>query len=66
MKKLSPREQQVMMLLANGLTCQEAAQNLKLEITTIKTHVLSVRNKIEAHNIPHAVAILVSNGSLHI
>ncbi|HEY4020880.1 MAG TPA: LuxR C-terminal-related transcriptional regulator, partial [Pseudonocardiaceae bacterium] len=43
---LTARETQVVSLLAGGLTNQQIAARLQVAVSTVKTHLLSVRNKL--------------------
>jgi DNA-binding NarL/FixJ family response regulator len=48
--RLSPRERDVMRLIARGYTYREAASELYLSIKTIETHVSSVLRKLQLSN----------------
>jgi DNA-binding NarL/FixJ family response regulator len=48
--RLSPREQEVMRLIARGYTYREAASELFLSVKTIETHVSSVLRKLQLSN----------------
>ncbi|HEX4225900.1 MAG TPA: LuxR C-terminal-related transcriptional regulator [Pseudonocardiaceae bacterium] len=43
---LTAREAQVVGLLASGLTNQQIATRLQVSVSTVKTHLLSIRNKL--------------------
>jgi DNA-binding CsgD family transcriptional regulator len=43
---LTAREAQVVSLLASGLTNQQIAAKLQVSVSTVKTHLLSIRNKL--------------------
>ena len=45
--RLSPREREVMRLIARGFTYREAASELFLSVKTIETHVSSVLRKLQ-------------------
>lgn len=53
---LTPREQEVLRLLAEGTTNQEIAERLVVSLTTVKKHVASLFLKLAAENRTHAVA----------
>lgn len=55
---LSPREREVMGLLAIGLSGQEVADRLVLSHATVRTHVQNAMRKLGAHTRAHAIAIL--------
>ena len=48
--RLSPREREVMRLIARGYTYKEAAKELYLSIKTIETHVSNVLRKLQLSN----------------
>ncbi|HEX6480587.1 MAG TPA: LuxR C-terminal-related transcriptional regulator [Ktedonobacteraceae bacterium] len=53
---LTPREQEVLRLLASGASNQEIANRLVVSLTTVKKHVGSLLLKLAAENRTHAVA----------
>lgn len=53
---LTPREQEVLRLLAEGASNQEIANRLVVSLTTVKKHVGSLLLKLAAENRTHAVA----------
>lgn len=55
--KLSHRENQIIQLLANGLSTKEIANSLSLSEATIKQYIKSTMTKLEAKNRTHAVSI---------
>lgn len=48
--KLSPREKQVVVLLADGMTNAEIAAALSITVGTVKTHLTNVQSKLGARN----------------
>ena len=56
LEPLTPREQEVLHLLAKGATNQEIAGHLVVSLTTVKKHVGSLLLKLAAENRTHAVA----------
>jgi DNA-binding NarL/FixJ family response regulator len=48
--RLTPREQEVLLLLARGYTYKEIAARLHLSVKTIETHVSSVLRKLQLSN----------------
>ncbi len=48
--QLSPREQEVLLLIARGYTYKEIAGRLHLSVKTIETHVSSVLRKLQLSN----------------
>jgi LuxR family maltose regulon positive regulatory protein len=53
---LTPREQEVLYLLAQGASNQEIANRLVVSLRTVKKHVGNLLLKLEAQNRTHAVA----------
>jgi NarL family two-component system response regulator LiaR len=59
---LSPRELDVLRLLADGLSNQQIAQTLFLAEQTVKFHLSSVYRKLQAKNRTEAVTVAVRRG----
>jgi DNA-binding NarL/FixJ family response regulator len=53
---LSPRETEVLQLIADGLTTEAAAQKLFLSPATVRSYAESAMSKLETRNRTHAVA----------
>jgi DNA-binding NarL/FixJ family response regulator len=47
---LTEREEEVLLTVARGLTNQEIAAELHLSLSTVKTHLASLMNKLDARN----------------
>ena len=63
---LTPREDEVLELLAQGLQNKEIAQRLVISERTVKFHVSAILGKLEAGNRTEAVAIAVQRGLISI
>ena len=63
-QRLSPRERQVLELLAQGLNAAAAADELGLSRETIRTHVRNAMRKLDATTRVHAVALAVESGTV--
>ena len=61
---LSPREREVLDLLAQGLNGEEVAARLILSPETVRTHVRNAMEKLEANTRVHAVAIALRQGEI--
>ena len=61
---LSHREQQVIVLLADGAANKEIALKLSISERTVKTHVTSIFNKLGAKSRAEAVSIALRSGLL--
>lgn len=61
---LTPREREVLFLLATGLTNEEVAEQLGLSAETTRTHLKRAMRKLGANTRVHAVAVAVSQGEI--
>ena len=52
---LSPRESEVLNLLARGFTYAEAAQRMGVLLSTVQSHVRNIYGKLDVHNKTEAV-----------
>ncbi len=59
---LTPREQQVLKLMADGLTNADIAERLVIGVATVKTHVSSVISKLGVSTRTEATAIAIRRG----
>jgi ATP/maltotriose-dependent transcriptional regulator MalT len=64
-EKLSKREQDVLTLIAEGLSNQEIAQKLVVTVSTIKTHLNNIYAKMNVHTRLQAVTKAYDLGLLH-
>ena len=62
--RLSPRERQVLELLAHGLTATTVASELGLSPETVRTHVRNAMRKLKASTRVQAVALAVESGAI--
>jgi len=63
-KTLSPREREIMGLLSQGLSGEEAAKQLYLSSETVRTHVRNAMSKLGAATRAHAVALALQRGEI--
>jgi len=61
---LTPRESEVLELVANGLSAKEVAHEIGIAPRTVERHIENVRMKMRARNRAHMVAQAVANGVL--
>ncbi|MGW6870739.1 response regulator transcription factor [Streptomyces xanthophaeus] len=59
---LTEREEEVLRLMATGLSNPDIAQSLVVSLETVKTHVGNVLTKLDAQNRTHAVVIAYESG----
>jgi DNA-binding CsgD family transcriptional regulator len=62
---LSPRQREVLILAARGMTWRQIALALEIAPSTIRGHLSRARERLDAHNTTHAVAKAVAAGVIH-
>jgi two-component system nitrate/nitrite response regulator NarL len=60
---LTPREEEIMALIGQDLTNQQIADRLVIEVGTVKNHIHSILQKLNASSRHEAVTYLVVSGS---
>ena len=60
--KLTPREQEVLFLLAKGYSTREIAQNLVISPNTVRNHIQHIFQKLHVHHRADAVAYAIRLG----
>jgi DNA-binding NarL/FixJ family response regulator len=63
---LSPREREIMHLMAEGGTAQDVSDQLGVSVETVRTHVRNVIRKLQARNRVHAIAMALQRGDITI
>jgi DNA-binding CsgD family transcriptional regulator len=56
---LTPREREIIALLAEGLNAEEVARRLIISPLTVRTHVRNAKEKLGARTMGHAIAIVL-------
>ncbi len=62
--QLSPREREIMHLMAEGLTAEKIGDQLSVSVETARTHVRNVIRKLQARNRVHAIAMALERGEI--
>lgn len=65
-RKLSPREREVVQLIAEGWTSKEIAGGLRMSVKTADTHRSNILRKLELHSVSELVLYAVRNGIVHV
>jgi DNA-binding NarL/FixJ family response regulator len=60
--KLSPREREVLQLLAEGMAAKEAAAHLKVSVKTIETHRRNMMDKLKMRSIAELTKYAIREG----
>ncbi len=63
---LTPRELEVLRLLADGQSNKELADSLNISLATVKVHIANLREKLGALDRTQAVVIAYKKGILHL
>lgn len=61
--RLTPREREVLQLIADGADTKEIAQRLTLSLTTVRNHVQNILSKLGVHTKLEAAVLFVRHGS---
>jgi DNA-binding CsgD family transcriptional regulator len=64
--RLSPREREVLSLLAEGRTIREIADDLVISPLTVRAHVRNAKDRLHARTTAHAVAIALDERALDV
>jgi DNA-binding NarL/FixJ family response regulator len=62
--QLSPREREIMHLMAEGLTAEKIGEQISVSVETVRTHVRNVIRKLQARNRVHAIALALERGEI--
>lgn len=61
---LSPREREVLTLIAEGMTAEAVGERLGVSVETVRTHTRNAIRKLGARNRMHAVALALVSGEI--
>ena len=61
-RRISPRELEVLSLIAEGRSTKEIARALWITEETVRTHVRRILERLDAHTRAHAVSIAYREG----
>jgi DNA-binding NarL/FixJ family response regulator len=62
--QLSPREREIMHLMAEGHTAEQIGGQIGVSVETVRTHVRNVIRKLQARNRVHAIALALERGEI--
>lgn len=64
MRRLAPRENQIIDLISHGRTDKEIAVELRMSVRTVRTHLERVYQKRSLHSRAEAVASWIRGGEM--
>jgi len=59
---LTPRQKEVLQLLAEGLSMKEIAERLGVSIKTVEAHRANLMERLDIHDIPGLVRLAIRSG----
>ena len=65
-KSLSPREFDIFCLLANGLSCKEIAEKLRLSSKTVSNHSTTIKDKLDIKTMSELTLLASRQGIINI
>lgn len=66
LERLSPRQRQVLKLIAEGATTKEIAQKLALSVKTVKTHRAELMEQLDIHEVAGLVRFAIRVGLVNV
>ena len=60
--KLTPREREILQLLAEGKNTKEIASNLSISVKTVETHRRHIKRKLETNSVAELTKIAIKEG----
>ncbi len=64
LEQLTPREREVLALIARGASSKEAARELQISPRTVEVHRARIKDKLGARNAADLMRIVLSDGNL--
>jgi two-component system nitrate/nitrite response regulator NarL len=62
--RLTPRQTQIMQMMADGASSEEIARRLKVSPYTLRTHVQNILTRLGVHTKVEAMAIAIRHGKI--
>lgn len=63
---LTPRQREILILMAQDYTAREVADRLCLSRDTVKTHLAFMRERMEVHSVIAALAMAIRTGQIDV
>ena len=64
--RITPREREVLALVARGMTSEEVARELGVSTETVRTHVSNALERLGARTRAHAISLALREGALEV
>jgi DNA-binding NarL/FixJ family response regulator len=64
--RLTPRQQEILQLMADGVTAAEIVQRLEVSPATLRTHVQNIIMKLGVHSKTEALALAIRHGKVSV
>jgi DNA-binding NarL/FixJ family response regulator len=61
---LTPRQRQILQLVAEGLGTRQIAERLFLSVKTVETHRAQIMQRLDIHDVPGLVRFAIRHGLL--
>ena len=62
MGRLTPRQREILRLIARGLTTKEIAEHLKISVKTVETHRAQLMERLDIHDVAGLVRYAIKTG----
>jgi DNA-binding NarL/FixJ family response regulator len=66
LRQLTPRQREVLQLIAEGKTTKQIAALLKVSVKTVETHRAQLMERLAIHDVPGLVRYAIRHGMVHI
>jgi DNA-binding NarL/FixJ family response regulator len=61
-ERLTPRQREVLALMARGFSMKEVALMLDISVKTVETHRANLMERLDLHNVPRLVHYAIKSG----
>jgi DNA-binding NarL/FixJ family response regulator len=65
LRKLTPRQREILQLIAEGRTTKDIARRLNLSVRTVETHRAELMARLDIHDVPGLVRLAVRSGLIN-
>ena len=65
LRKLTPRQREILQLIAEGRTTKDIARRLNLSVRTVETHRAELMARLDIHDVPGLVRLAIRSGLIN-